>query len=207
MSPRMRFTSILARSWPTALTCLMLAGCGASNAVVSKVTGLISQTPPAPPIVVSEGAPTMKVRLPMRGVSGGMARIALRGDVSEWRSSDGISLTLKDGQIIATRGFGADLAIADVRAAMAAMRQGAGDYNRTMHWLDGESHDQVEVFACTLRAAQDQTVANLRVLSESCTGAQRSFTNTYTVLATTGAVIHSDQWVSPGLGHIEIDPR
>lgn len=207
MSPRVNFTSLLVRSWPAALVCVMLAGCGASNAMLGKVTGMMSPTPPLAPIKVSAGAPTIAVSVPSHGVSGRMVRTSLRGDISEWRSADGIGLTLQDGQIIATRGFGADLAIADAQGAVTALRHGGGDYSRTMHWLDGESHDTVEVFACTLRPAQSQTVANARALSETCTGTQSSFTNTITVLATTGGVIHSDQWISPGLGHIQIDPR
>jgi len=134
-----------------------------------------------------------------------MARIALRGGLSEWRSADGIGLTLMGGQIIATRGFGADLLIAHMQGAVSALQQRGGTFSRTMHWLDGEYHDKAEVFACTLSASASQPKASERTLSETCAGPQTRFTNTYAVSSATGLLIRSDQWVSPGLGHIQFE--
>lgn len=155
--------------------------------------------------VVEETTPMIEVIIPARGVSGRMARIALRADVSEWRSAEGLGLRLKGGQIIATVGFGADLAIADAQGANEALRQGAGTYQRTLHWVDGENHDIAELFACTMRSAQDQNHANERKLSETCNGQQTTFTNTFTVSVETGGLIRSEQWISRGLGYIRID--
>jgi hypothetical protein len=165
--------------------------------------------PAAEPVVLQVGkaAPMIDVQIPSREAAGAMAQIALRGTVSEWRSADGIGLTLREGQIIATRGFGPDLLIADGQGAAPALRQGGGVFSRTMHWLDGENHDRAEVFTCTLSAQASQPKPNERTLSETCKGPQRTFTNTYTVSTTTGALIRSDQWVSPGLGHIRLEPR
>lgn len=187
--------------------CLMLAGCGASNGLTDKVMrGLVPAAEPVP-LQVGKATPMIDVQIPAREAAGAMAQVALRGAVSEWRSADGIGLTLRDGQIIATRGFGPDLLIADSQGAAPALRQGGGAFSRTMHWLDGENHDRAEIFACTLSAQATQPKPNARILSETCKGPQRTFTNTYTVSTTTGALIRSDQWVSPDLGHIRIEPR
>lgn len=207
MTPNMQFTRRLALAWPAALTCLTLAGCGASAGFTDRVMASLSPNSPAQSVRADHGAPTIYVTIPSLGVSGGMARISLRGNVSEWRSSDGIGLTLRGGQIIATRGLGPDLLIADAGGAGAALRLGHGEFTRTMHWLDGENHGRSEVFACTLRPTETQDTSAERALIETCAGPQTAFTNSYAVSATSGAPLRSDQWVSPGLGSIQIELR
>ena len=207
MTPNMQFTQRLALTWTAALSCLMLAGCGAPSGLADKVMGSLTPTGDVAKLQVDQSAPTIYVTIPSLGVSGGMARVSLRGNVSEWRSADGIGLTLLGGQIIATRGLGPDLLIADANGADPALRHGGGEYSRTMHWLDGENHDRSEEFACSLRIAETQATSAERALSETCAGPQTAFTNSYAVSATSGAPLRSDQWVSPGLGSIQIELR
>ena len=207
MTPNMQFTRRVMLAWPAALSCLMLAGCVAPSGLADKVMASLSPTTPVPSVQADQNAPTIYVTIPSLGVSGGMARIALRGNVSEWRSADGIGLTLQGGQIIATRGFGPDLLIADAEGAGAALRHGGGEYSRTLHWLDGENHDRSEVFACTLRPTETQDTSAERALIETCAGPQTAFTNSYAVSATSGTLIRSEQWVSPRLGHIQVQLR
>ncbi len=207
MTPNIQCTRRLSLAWPAALSCLILAGCGASAGFTDKVMASLSPTAPAPSARADQDAPTIYVTIPSLGVSGGMARISLRGNISEWRSADGIGLTLRGGQIIATRGLGPDLLIADAEGAGAALRLGHGEFSRTMHWLDGENHDRSEEFACNLRIAETQATSAERALIETCAGPQTAFTNSYAVSATSGAPLRSDQWVSPGLGSIRIELR
>ena len=207
MTPNMQFTQRLALTWTAALSCLILVGCGAPSGLADKVMASLSPAATIPSVQADQNAPTIYVTIPSLGVSGGMARIALRGNVSEWRSADGIGLTLQGGQIIATRGFGPDLLIADAEGAGAALRHGGGEYSRTLHWLDGENHDRSEVFACTLRLTETQATSAERAFSEICTGPQTNFTNTYAVSATSATLIRSEQWISPGLGSIQIELR
>ena len=203
MTSKMKIMRHLAASWPAAVACLMLAGCGASTKVL---TGLLP-TAVVVPVRVAKGTPMIDVTVASLGVAGPMARAALRGDVSEWRSADGVGLTLRGGQIIATRGFGADLAIGDAQGADKALQQGGGTFSRTMHWLDGENHDRAEVLACTLRVSENQPKPSERALSETCVGPQSHFTNSYAVSRATGRLIRLDQWVSPGLGHVIVELR
>ena len=207
MTPNMQFNRRLALAWSAALSCLILAGCGASAGFTDRVMASLSPTTPAPSVRADEGAPMIYVTIPSLGVSGGMARVSLRGNVSEWRSADGIGLTLRVVQIIATRGLGPDLMIADAEGAGAALRRGHGEYSRTMHWLDDENHDRSEVFACTLRIAETQETSAERAFVETCAGPQTAFTNSYAVSATTSAPLRSDQGVSPRLGNIKIELR
>jgi hypothetical protein len=207
MTLNMQLTRRLALTWMAALSCLMVAGCGASSVVADKVMAGLTPKAEVAKVQVDPDAPMIDVTIPSLGVAGSMARIALRSDVSEWRSADGIGLTLQGGQIIATRGFGPDLLIADAESAGPALRRGHTEFSRTMHWLDGENHDRSEVFACTLQLAETQATSTERVLSETCTGPQRTFTNTYAVSGTSGTLIRSKQWVSPGLGHIHVQLR
>jgi hypothetical protein len=197
----------LTKLWPAALACLMLAGCGTAAGLSNKVIAGISPTTSVTPVRIKKDTPIIDIALRAQGISGPLARTALRGDVSEWRSADGVGLTLRGGQIIATRGFGADLLIADAAGAEAALRHGRGTYSRTMHWLDGENHDQVEAFACSLDLAPSQPVASERVLSEICTGPKTRTENTYALSRATGKLLRLDQWVSPGLGHITVNLR
>ena len=207
MTPNLQFTRRLALAWSAALSCLILAGCGASTGLADKVMASLSPTAPAPSVRADQDAPTIFVTIPSLGVSGGMARISLRGNVSEWRSADGIGITLRGGQIIATRGLGPDLLIADAGGVGSALRLGHGEFSRTMHWLDGENHGRSEVFSCTLRLAETQATPAERALIETCAGPQTAFTNSHVVSATSGAPLRSDQWVSPGLGSIHIELR
>ncbi len=207
MTLRIKSRRRMALSWPAALACLMLAGCGALRTVTEKGMVRLSPSAEAVSMRVDVGTPMIDVAIPARNVAGPMARISLRSDVSEWRSTDGIGLTLQDGQIIATRGFGADLLIADAQGAASALRHGGGEFSRTMHWLDGENHDQSEVFVCTMRAAKNQTKPKVSTFSETCIGSQTRFSNTYVMSPNTGGLIRSDQWVSSGLGHIQIEPH
>jgi hypothetical protein len=187
------------------MVCVVLAGCGGSTGLPGKVLAGFSSTGTEVPVTVDTNAPMIDVSIASRGVSGGMARISQRGDVSEWRSADGIGLTLKGDQIIATRGLGADLLIATAQGSARALQQGGGTFSRTMHWLDGENHDRAEVFTCTLSRAESQPEPSERALTETCAGPQTRFTNTYSVAK--GRVIRSAQWISAGLGTIEFERR
>ena len=88
-----------------------------------------------------------------------------------------------------------------------ALRHGHGEFSRSMHWLDGEKHDWVEVFACTLMAAPVQATPSELTLTETCVGPNIEFTNTYAVSPKTRDLIRTDQWVSPGLGQIKLETR
>ena len=193
--------------WPALLACLILAGCGASPQVTRQVMAGFSPAITAAPVKIDAKAPMMDVAVPAQNVAGPMARIARRGDVSEWRSADGVGMTLRGSQIIATRGFGPDLMIADAQDANRALRHGHGTFSRSMHWLDGENHDWSEVFACTLMAAPVQPTPSELTLTETCVSPKIQFTNTYAVSPKTRALIRTDQWVSPGLGQIKLEPR
>ena len=190
--------------WPALLVCLILAGCGASPQVTRQVMAGFSPAITAAPVKIDTKAPMMDVAVTAQKIAGPMARIARRGDVSEWRS---VGLTLRGSQIIATRGFGPDLMIAEAQGASRALRHGHGEFSRSMHWLDGENHDWVEVFACTLMAAPVQAKPSELTLTETCVGPKIEFTNTYAVSPKTRALIRTEQWVSPGLGQIKLETR
>lgn len=181
-----------------------LAACAGPGGLTSRMLSNLAEIPPPPHVQVSAASDRLQVGIPKRGVSGAMGMISDQFGVTEWRSADGIGLTLKDGQIIATRGFGPDLLIADTDAAAIAVRRGHGTFQRHMHHLDGESRDVDQLFNCSLTEDTQQTVHGERAMTETCVGVSQSFQNTYVLTSPGGQRVRSSQWVSTELGSITL---
>lgn len=118
------------------------------------------------------------------------------GAVVTWRSNSGAQLITRDGMLIATRGFGADLMSADAPNA-ATLARGKSGYSRSYHWLDGNDTPVRQSYSCTA------VVETARHVVETCEGDSRQFKNKFWFSAA-GQVVKSQQFVSETAGYFEI---
>ena len=129
-----------------------------------------------------------------------------RGIVT-WVSADGITLSFKNGLLVATRGLGPDLMAADVSDAARAVRAGAGSYVRIYDYLDGEDHTIRRSYYCTVENQGRETLGlfglNIvtRIVRENCKNPQETISNTYW-LSNQNVIWQSKQWVSAGIGYV-----
>jgi len=128
------------------------------------------------------------------------------GGKETWFSSDGLSVSLENGLLIGTRGFGDDLMGADITAAQESLNEG-GSHIRTFDFLNGLGQiERLSLQCTTVQARRDQLTILERtfdtaVLEETCEGAGHNIKNTYWQ-GHSGVIWQSRQWVSEGVGYI-----
>lgn len=148
------------------------------------------------------GPERLRVTIPARGAQAVLGPVARRGDVTVWQTRDGITLSLRQGVLIGTRGLGDDLMSADVTELLALLRARAGEgpvtHIRTS--LDGEDRTVFRSYQCKRGAVTRD--GELRRVELLCISSRDRFSNTYW-LTEAGAVVRSRQWISPSLGHME----
>lgn len=190
-------------SWPhlksLALLCALSAcgqGGGMIGGTVAKLTGVR-----APANTVSASSKQVVwVTMPAARIKFPMAQIETDGATTLWASEDGSQISLRDGLIVATRGFGMDLMSAEA-PAMQTVLSGAS-HRRVYHLLDGA--DQPLRLEMTCKAGTQPPEAadkGMRHVVESCSGAAGQIDNHFWV-AGGGHVAKSLQWVSPMVGHL-----
>ncbi|HCP80958.1 MAG TPA: hypothetical protein DIT67_04975, partial [Octadecabacter sp.] len=121
-------------------------------------------------------------------------------------STEGASITIEEGVISATRGFGADLMGLQTPVVGAALQE-PSNYIRTHDLLNGLGQIERLDYQCVSSFMKEETLEvsdksyETTAYSEVCEGEQYSFTNTYW-LTSDGTFVQSVQWISPELGHI-----
>ncbi|MBE0453704.1 YjbF family lipoprotein [Roseovarius autotrophicus] len=148
------------------------------------------------------GEDRLDVTIPASGARARLGPVARTGDVMVWQTLDGITLSMRQGLLIGTRGLGDDLMSAEVDGVLALLRGAAGEgpvpHIRTH--LDGEDRTVFRSYQC-IRGAVTRD-AGLRRVEVLCVSPQDRFANTYW-MDSMGAVIRSHQWISPALRHLE----
>ena len=173
-----------------------------------------TEAPPPLVIVAAPGAAQGRLRaeLPTRNAQA-ILRFDGRNDtVTTWRTQDAVSLGLADpGVLIATRGLGEDLHIADAAQTIAALADGRGGSARRTHVTVGaDQQARGTGIDCTLATAGRETLTlgerqrpALRI-EERCDGPQGSFTNIYWRDPTRPVIWQSVQWIGPEVGSIRL---
>jgi hypothetical protein len=185
-----------------AASLVLLSGCQPvlqqlSGSEPSKVTSLSA--------AVLTG-PVMQVEIASRGANAPLSRVAVNGDVETWLAVDNISVSLRQGVLVASRGLGFDLMGADAQGTLDALAgYDGGVYRRQMRYLTGEQHSTYLMAGCSMVAIGSETVEGqrLRRFEESCKARQNEFTNIFW-LDGNGTVIRSRQWLSPEIGYLAI---
>lgn len=172
-------------------TTLTLAACN----MIEVLPG--QRTPDAP---LPEGATRINVVAPGLGLRAPFARSGRNGAVVTWTSAARQALSLQDGILVASRGFGADLMRADAGPTLAALARGGGEevYVRSYYYLDGENREVEQRYGCQMKRDDEG-------LRETCANPGASFANLY-VTDTAGRLLRSAQWVGVGVGAVAILP-
>lgn len=203
---------------------LALTGCGeqalAPGAVKSAMARLLPGQSTAartrdsltPGVIAKLTKPLLYVDLPQRGTDAALIYLGQNRDVHSWTTPDGVSLSLRNGIVTATRGLGGDLMSADLAQLLPALRQGHGRALRVHRYLDGQNHMVTRAFVCDLTSAGRTTAATLsgprhaRLVVENCTDSSGvTFENRYWLGADNRPLL-SHQWLGPQIGTAQIQP-
>jgi len=166
-------------------------------------------TPPAPQnlTLTSEmlTAPVMRVDIPSRNARAQLSRVAVNKDVETWMAVDNISLSFRQGVLVASRGLGFDLMGADAQGTLNAFSgQGEEVYRRQMRYLSGDNHSTYLMAGCRMKTIGIEVIDTQRLqrLEETCKARQNDFTNIFW-LNETGDIVQFKQWLSPETGYIK----
>jgi hypothetical protein len=130
-----------------------------------------------------------------------------------WISPDRLSLGMKGGMIIATRGFGNDIYAADVDGTLQALK--SGDENIiTEHFitpLSGSSRVERLAFRCQVTHQSREPVplsesytADTDLFYETCRNGRVNFQNLYWIERKTKKIVQSRQWINEKTGELEL---
>ncbi len=131
--------------------------------------------------------------------------------VQTYITADQISLSLRSGVVLATRGLGGDLISADVSGSEAAIKnRGAASYTRTMRWLDAQDLTLTSTFTCTMMNVGRESITILGTsfatthLQENCNAGLQSFENDYWLGVAKPEIWQSRQWLGKDAGYISL---
>ncbi|GHC50430.1 hypothetical protein GCM10007315_10910 [Gemmobacter tilapiae] len=182
----------------TGLLALALAGCGSEKdaAPVAKTVGAALKGL-GKPKAAAAGAPALTqaalaqyktpmimVEIPTMQLFTFVVPYGQNGSIETWASADKKTLAFRDGLVVGTRGFGADIMQAS-GPSLAQIAAGQGQHKRIYVYLDGADQSQRYEFDCVLqdRGRSNITVVErqhtVRHIAESCTGKGAEFTNEY----------------------------
>ena len=129
------------------------------------------------------------------------------GRITVWRTEDNVSLALRNGVLIATRGLGGDLVSSVVRVS--GDRPGPAGSGEKQHFVrTGDIEEQTLVLACDLVDMGPDTIVIVerahptRHVQERCSGASGQVVNDYWVDPRAGIVWQSRQWAGPHIGYL-----
>lgn len=123
--------------------------------------------------------------------------------VETWSSTGYQTISLRDGMMVATRGFGPDL-MSSVMPSTAMISTAKGTTTRRYTYLDGADQPQSLDFTCQLAPAASESIEVMaksyatRKINEVCSGPQGTFTNEYWFDNGTN-IRQSRQFIAPGL--------
>ncbi|WP_373355111.1 YjbF family lipoprotein [Pseudoroseicyclus sp. CXY001] len=188
---------------------LACSACG----VLPTGSGTPEIAPPSVGLTAGQlGLPVLNLSLLETGTAGTMALVASRDGYDTYMSSDDISLTLRAGMLIATRGFGGDLASTDASATAAALATGsAGPVERFHGFYTRGEEVALTAFVCTLTWNGAEALqrpggpVTAQRVTEFCRSPSASFANTFWVDGS-GRIVQSVQWAGERIGLVALIP-
>ncbi|MEX0317507.1 MAG: YjbF family lipoprotein [Ruegeria sp.] len=137
-----------------------------------------------------------------------LAPSSRNGTVRTWASGDLVSLSFRQGVLVASRGLGHDLMSADVGGTLAMLEgQSAGYYERFHTYLSGEYQTVHRAFQCQRSGTWAERIVifdrpqDTTRVEESCVSPGLTLTNIYW-RGPDGFWWKTRQWVSPGAGYL-----
>lgn len=176
---------------------------GALTAALAGTGGGAAPAPPDPATLRAAITPEVAASLPVPTLFAVLGdsvslpqRITVSNGVETWLTEDDITLSTRDGMVVATRGLGFDVMEADVELALAALRGGGARASRNFGWLDGEGRMLRRSFDCVYTRSGAG-------ITERCHAIGLSFENAYILRG--GRIVASRQWLGPVLGAISLE--
>lgn len=173
--------------------------------------GLIPAEPVDPRFLrlLESKVPAMQVGLIEAKRSGTVLLEQRRGAHEIWLTPDGATITMEQGMLHGTRGFGQGLLASELSEPLALVRTGrAGASDRFHTYLDGDDRTITRTYRCIVRVRGPRDiqlssgVARTRLLEEDCRSLNQEFENLYWIELPTGTIVQSRQWAGPFLGAI-----
>lgn len=139
------------------------------------------------------------------------------GLITTWRTEDNITLSMRNGVLISTRGLGGDILSSTVQVA--GDRPGPSQGGERIYYIRAlENKTQRLALACDLVDLGPETIeivelrTDTRRLREICTGGLAAdgsgetgkVTNDYWVDSRNGLVVQSRQWAGPFIGYLRL---
>jgi hypothetical protein len=129
-----------------------------------------------------------------------------------WISPDRLSLGMKDGMMIATRGFGHDQLAADARETLSALTSGQNAVTeRFVTLLAAGSTAETLAFRCQVTRQKQEPVqlsdsytADTDLFYETCRNGQMAFRNLFWVERGSRSIVQSRQWISEETGELAL---
>lgn len=140
----------------------------------------------------------LNVEIPARGAVATLVLVARNQGVDTWQTGDNVSVSLRSGVFVATRGLGFDVMGSDVQQTLSALagRQ-SGQYTVTRRYLSADNHSEFVTATCTMnRSGSD------RQYFEQCNIPGGVFRNEY-LLDGSGQIVQSKQWVGPEVQYLK----
>lgn len=153
--------------------------------------------------------PRLEVSFPSRDLTGVMLLEAERNGIQTWLTADGATINLRDGLLIAAKGFGTGLTGSDIHEVASVLRADrTGVAERVHSFLNGNDEIELRAYKCEIAPVgqEDIFVQGLAVTTikivEQCFGVAQQFENTYWMHPKTGRILQSSQWTGDFLGNL-----
>ena len=223
MTRRMRLGVGLTLAGVLAMT---LGGCGSEELLASdsgaatealarslRLPAARSTTPAGPPqltraVIEKADFPLALGTIESLNATAIMGRISQNSGTETYASADRVTVTLRDGVMISSRGFRADL-MSGIVPSGATIRSGTGSHDRVHDYLDSLDKIERHRFACTLAKGGVETITiaqtayRTSVVTETCSGSTGSFANQYWI-ESSGKIRQSRQWISETVGFLRL---
>ena len=111
-----------------------------------------------PEAIATTTEPVLFIELPQSGQQAIMSLTGVNGAVLTWSTADGRSISLAEGVLVATRGFGEDLISADVTGTLSALAGGPRVYEKFASFLNGENKVIIRSYSCTMTGPLTETI-------------------------------------------------
>lgn len=173
---------------------LALAGCGSEKSglygafagLAKQAVGVKSKGQAAP---VLSRADLQKVGtavtvIELQGLTMYMVPAGTNRGVTTWTSAEDRTISLRDGVMIASRGFGPDI-MQTAAPSAAQLAAGHGTLQRSYFYLDGADQTRRFDYTCALSTVGSETITvfgrqhTTRHVTETCRSAAVEFTNDY----------------------------
>lgn len=182
-----------------------------AESILSGEAAANAQPAPQPALtraaIEAADADLLLVSLVSRGSVDLLSPVSTRPGAVTWISSDGVSVSLRDGMVVATRASGFDLMGADTDAARRSLTTGGGSHSRRYDVLTGLDQIETDTYQCDMAFDKAETITIVerdfatRKFRETCKNDRVNFTNLYWVTSN-GQIVQTRQFVSIGLGYL-----